>query len=241
MAEEKKKPKRNSTLRQMKQLYDFTRQDDPQLTWWLIGAFAVPFIVIIALGFVFKLTWFSWILTVILAFMVGLLAATFVLSRRSETVGYKKIEGNPGAAGAVLQSLSKRIFTFSEQPVWVDPRTKDMIWRGTSLYGVYLVSEGPTKRVAKAIESEKAKIRRVTQGSEIRIIVINTGNDEGQIPISQLSKHMRKRYKNPLTTEELDHLNGRLRTLERMGGIGMPAGVDPRAAQHQSRRAMRGR
>ena len=38
MAEEKKKPKRNSTLRQMKQLYDFTRADDPQVTWWLIGA-----------------------------------------------------------------------------------------------------------------------------------------------------------------------------------------------------------
>ena len=241
MAEEKKKPKRNSTLRQMKQLYDFTRADDPQVTWWLIGAFAIPFVAIIVIAFFLKLHWFTWIMTVILAFMVGVLAATFVLSRRSETVGYKKIEGNPGAAGAVLQSLSKRIFTFSEQPVWVDPRTKDMIWRGTSLYGVYLVSEGPTKRVAKAIESEKAKIRRVTKGSEIRIIVINAGNDEGQTHISKLNKAMRKRYKKPLTADELEHLNGRLRTLERMGGMGVPAGIDPYAAQHQSRRAMRGR
>ncbi|TCD53594.1 DUF4191 family protein [Alloscardovia theropitheci] len=241
MAGETSKPKRNNIFRQMKQLYDFTRQDDPQVTWWLIGAFVIPFVAVIAIGFVLNLGWFAWILNVILAFMLGLLATTFVLSRRSETVGYKRIEGNPGAAGAVLQSLSKRIYTFSEQPVWVDPRTKDMIWRGTSLYGIYLVSEGPTSRVSKAIESEKARIRRVTQGSDIRIIVINTGNGEGQVPISRLSKEMRKRYKHPLTTEELDHLNGRLRTLERMGGIGVPAGIDPRAAQHQSRRAMRGR
>ncbi len=228
-------------LRQMKQLYDFTRQDDPQVTWWLIGAFVVPFVLIILLALPFNIGWFTWIMVVILAFMVGLLAATFVLSRRSETVGYRRIQGNPGAAGAVLQSLSKRVYTFSEQPVWVDPRTKDMIWRGTSLYGVYLVSEGPTKRVAKAIEAEKAKIRRVTQGSEIRIITINTGDEEGQVPLTKLSREMRKRYKHPLTSDELNHLNGRLRTLERMGGIGMPAGIDPRAAQHQSRRAMRGR
>ena len=82
MAEEKKKPKRNSTLRQMKQLYDFTRADDPQVTWWLIGAFAIPFVAIIVIAFFLKLHWFTWIMTVILAFMVGVLAATFVLSRR---------------------------------------------------------------------------------------------------------------------------------------------------------------
>ncbi|OTA29983.1 hypothetical protein B9T39_01040 [Alloscardovia macacae] len=241
MADEQKKPRRNNIFRQMKQLYDFTRQDDPHVTAWVAGAFLIPFVVVILLGLPFQLGWFAWILNVILAFMVGLLAATFVLSRRSETVGYKRIEGNPGAAGAVLQSLSKRIYTFEEQPVWVDPRTKDMIWRGTSLYGVYLVSEGPTSRVAKAVESEKAKIRRVTQGSNIRIIVINTGNDEGQVCISELSKAMRKRYKGTLTSDELDHLNGRLRTLQRMAGMGIPGGIDPRAAQHQSRRAMRGR
>lgn len=241
MAEEAHTPQRNNIFRQMKQLYDFTRQDDPQVTWWIAGAFVIPFILVIALGFVWNLGWFAWILNVILAFMLGLLAATFILSRRSETVGYRRIEGNPGAAGAVLQSLSKRVYTFSEQPVWIDPRTKDMIWRGTSLYGIYLISEGPTSRVSKAIETEKNRIRRVTQGSDIRIIVINTGNDEGQVPISRLSRELRKRFKHPLTADELDHLNGRLRTLERMNGLGMPAGIDPRAAQHQSRRAMRGR
>lgn len=241
MAEEAKRPKRNNMFKQIKQLYDFTRQDDPQVTWWVLGSFFIPFIVIIALGFVMKLNWLSWIMMVILAFMVGLLAATFVLSRRSETVGYKRIEGQPGAAGAVLQSLSKRIYTVSEQPVWVDPRTKDMIWRATSLYGVYLVVEGPRSRTAKAVENEKAKIRRVTKGSDIRIVTIYTGNGEGETPISGLSKAMRKRYKNPLTQDELTHLNDRLNTLQKMSGLGMPQGIDPRAAQHMSRRAMRGR
>lgn len=241
MAEETKRPKRNNIFKQIKQLYDFTREDDPQVTWWVLGAFFVPFIAIIILGFVLKLGWFSWILMVILAFMVGLLAATFVLSRRSENVGYKRIQGQPGAAGAVLQALSKRIYTVSEQPVWIDPRTKDMIWRATSLYGVYLVVEGPQSRTGKAVENEKARIRRVTQGSDIRIITIYTGNGEGETPIPQLNKAMRKRYKNPLTPEELEHLNGRLNTLQKMSGLGMPRGIDPRAAQHMSRRAMRGR
>ncbi|MFD0705249.1 DUF4191 domain-containing protein [Alloscardovia venturai] len=241
MAEETKKPKRNNVFKQMKQLYDFTREDDPQVTWWVLGAFFIPFIVVILIGFILKLGWLSWIMTVILAVLLGLLAATFTLSRRSENVGYKRIEGQPGAAGAVLQSLSKRVYTFSEQPVWIDPRTKDMIWRGTSLYGVYLVVEGPQSRTRKAVENEKAKIRRVTQGSSIRIITIYTGNGDGETPISGLNKTLRKRYKNPLTPDELEHLNGRLSTLQKMNGLGMPQGIDPRAAQHMSRRAMRGR
>ena len=241
MAENAPKKKRNNMFTQIKQIYDFTKQDDPQVTWWVAGAFLIPFVVVILIGFLLKIGWIMWIFTVILAVMLGFLCATIVLTRRSETVGYRRLEGQPGAAGAVLDSLSKRVFTFQKEPVWVDPHTKNAVWRGTSLYGVFLVAEGPANQMSKVLDREEEKIRRVTRGSEIPMFRIYVGNGEGQIPLSKLSREMRRRRKIRFTSDELDHVNDRLRTLQAKNGMGIPKGIDPNRMHGVSRRAMRGK
>lgn len=240
------KPKRRNIFRQMKMIYDFTKKEDPSITWWMLGGFIIPAALIVGLGFILRNGWIGWILNIITALLLGFLVMTVILTNRSEAAGYKRLEGQPGAAGAVLDSLSSgrftgRVIQFTKEPVWVDPRTKNAIWRGTSLYGVYLVAEGPLDATNTAMDRETQKIRRVTQGSDIPVYRVSVGNGDGQVPLSKLRRHLRKRHKIKFTMDELEHVNDRLRTLQSKNGLPIPKGVDPARMKKVSRRAMRGK
>ncbi|OXM99815.1 DUF4191 domain-containing protein [Bifidobacterium vansinderenii] len=234
-----KKAKKQGTISQIIQIYKFTSADDKQLPFLIAGGIILPIIVAAAACAILHVHWITWIFTMILGVMVGLLFGTMILTRRADKVGYRQMEGKPGATGAILNSITKAGFSFPQEPIWVDPRTKDAIWRGTGRTGVYLVGEGDYGRVMKAMSREEAKIKRVTRGSDIPIIKLSVGDGEKQVPLSKLQKTV-MRQKVKLTKYELDELNGRLRTLQAKNTMGVPKGVDP-TKMHISRRAMRGK
>src|SRR5690606_17491547 len=89
-------------------------------------------------------TW--WMLT---AFAV--LAAMFILSRSAEKAAYTQIAGQPGAARAALGTV-RGGWTFEDEPVAVDARNQDFVFRGVGRAGVVLVSEGPAHRVGRLLE-----------------------------------------------------------------------------------------
>lgn len=236
----KDKKDKESLLKKIRQIYTFTVADEPKLPFMLIGAFIVPVILAVAACALLRFMWLSWILTVILGIMVGALLATIVLTRCADQVGFRKIEGRPGAAGAVLSNISKAGFTFPEEPVWIDPRTKDMVWQGSGRSGVFLIGEGDYGRVMKAMDREEEKIHRITRGSAIPIHKISIGHGPKQVPLPKLQRTVLKQ-KVKLTSYELTELNGRLRTLRaRNASMGLPKGMDP-TKMHVSRRAMRGK
>lgn len=264
--DEKKQPKKKKGLHkpklvsQIQQIYKYTRADDPQLPYWCIGAFVLPLIALIILGIVFKWNILIWIMMTITALMGGLLLMTIVLTRRADKVGYKRLEGRPGAAVSVLGNISKAGFYFPEQPVWIDPRTKDAIWQGTSYAGIYLLGEGDPARVTRAMDRQERAIKGVTAGSRIPVYRLLVGQGEGQVKLKDLRRavikqksyvpikhktkfwdkvHPRERF--ILTKTELATLNDRLRTLQAKSGFGIPKGIDPTRPQKISRRAMRGR
>ena len=244
--EKKTKDKKRNLFQQIKMIYTFTKKEDPSITWWMLGGFLIPALLVLALGFVLRNGWLGWILNVITALLLGFLVMTIILTNRSETAGYRRLEGQPGATGAVLDSLSSgkltgKVVQFTKEPVWIDPRTKNAIWRGTSLYGVFLVAEGPKDAMDRAMDKEVRKVHRVTQGSDIPIYRICVGNGKGQVPLSKLRKELRKRHKIKFTMDELDHVNDRLRTLQGTSGLPIPKGIDPMRMKKVSRRAMRGR
>ncbi|MBT1176688.1 DUF4191 domain-containing protein [Bifidobacterium callimiconis] len=234
-----KKAKKQGTISQIIQIYKFTSADDKQLPFLIAGGIILPIIVAAAACAILNVHWITWIFTMILGVMVGLLFGTMILTRRADKVGYRQMEGKPGATGAILNSITKAGFSFPQEPIWVDPRTKDAIWRGTGRTGVYLVGEGDYGRVMKAMSREEAKIKRVTRGSDIPIIKLSVGDGEKQVPLNKLQKTV-MRQKVKLTKYELDELNGRLRTLQAKSSMGVPKGVDP-TKMHVSRRAMRGK
>ncbi|MBT1172889.1 DUF4191 domain-containing protein [Bifidobacterium sp. MA2] len=258
---DEKKPKKQGTIKQIIQIFKYTYKDDKQLPWLCAGAILAPIVVAVIIGLIVRWNWLNWIFIIIAAIMLGLLFGTMVLTRRADAVGYKQLEGRPGAAIGVLSNMSKAGFTFPEQPVWVDPRTKDAIWRGTGYNGIYLLGEGDYGRVSRQMDRQEHAIKGVTAGSAIPVYRIIVGNNDPRqtklrdlrkvvtkqksyVPVEHKSKlmdkiHPRRRFM--LTKEELATLNDRLRTLQLKSGYGIPKGVDPNRMQKVSRRAMRGK
>ena len=214
----------------------------------------------IIIGLIAKWTWLTWIFTMITAIMLGILLAIMMLTRRADAVGYKQIDGKPGAAIGVLSNMQKAGFDFPQEPVWIDPKTKDAIWRGTSMNGIYLIGEGEYGRVMKAMDRQERDIKGVTAGSSIPVYRIAVGHGPKQVPLTKLRStviksksyepthhknaliakiHPRRRFL--LTKAEMETLNDRLRTLQAKKGYAIPKGMDPNRPQKISRRAMRGR
>lgn len=260
MAEKEEKPKKQRLIKQIIQVYKYTHESDKQLPWLLAVAGFVPIVVGIVLGIVFHWSWFTWILTMITFILIGALLATITLTNRADKVGYAKLEGRPGAAVSVLGNISKAGYTFPQEPVWVDPKTKDVIWRGTGFNGIYLLGEGDYGRLTHAMDRQEQRIKGVTAGSSIPVYRIYVGTGDKQVRLQKLRKTVLKcksyeptHHKNKimatihpkqrflLTKMELDTLNGRLRTLQNKNGLGIPKGIDPNRPQKISRRAMRGR
>ncbi|MDF7663708.1 DUF4191 domain-containing protein [Bifidobacterium sp. ESL0763] len=260
MAKKKKANKGSQTIRQLVQIYKYTHAEDKALPWLLAGAFLLPVLAGVVTGVVLGFSWFWWILMMILAVMLGVLLATLALTNRADKVGYAKIEGRPGASISVLGNINKAGYDFPQEPVWIDAKTKDAIWRGTGYNGIYLLAEGPISRTKRPLDRQEHAIKSVTAGSSIPVYRICVGTGAGQVRLKDLRKkvlgcksyepteyklslmrkiHPRRRFM--LTKGELEVLNERLRTLQKKHGLGIPKGMDPTRRQHISRRAMRGR
>ncbi len=156
--------------------------EDKALPWLCGCVFVAPIVVFVVLGIVFKWSVIGWITSMILAIMLGLLFATMMLTNRADKVGYAKLEGRQGAAISVLGNINKAGFNFPQEPVWVDPKTKDAIWRGTSMNGIYLIGEGEYGRVMKAMDRQERDIKGVTAGSDIPVYRIAVGHGKNQVP-----------------------------------------------------------
>ncbi len=252
--------KKQGMISQIIRIYKYTHADDKQLPIWLAVAFVAPIVVTAVIGLLMRWSVVTWIMMLVTAVMIGFLLFTVVLTKRADKVGYAKLEGRPGAAAGILSAINKGGFTFPQQPVWVDPRTKDAIWRGTGFNGIFLVGEGNYERLMHAMDRQEHAIKSVTAGSNIPVYRIAVGNGENQVKLKQLrGKVLRAKTLQPtnhkfallnkihpnrrffLTKTELAILNERLRTLQSKSGFGIPKGIDPTRPQRISRRAMRGK
>ena len=125
----------------------------------------------------------NWLTAILIALPLGLLAATFWFSRRATRAAYARIEGQPGAAAAVIESLRGK---WAVTPAVAVSRNEDMVTRVVGKPGVVLVSEGSPSRVGHMLANERKKTARWVP--DIPIYEIQVGNDEGQIALGQIQK-----------------------------------------------------
>lgn len=217
---------------QMWVLFKATRKAEPAVVWWMLGAALAAMAVVVVLGYFFNFLPFSILLGLPFAF----LAALIVLGRRAEALMYRQMDGQPGAVGAALQMVRRGGWTIDEQPIALDPRTKDAVYRGYGRRGVMLVGEGPAGRITKMLNKEKSRTERLLPGVPLHILQVGKG--DAQIPLKKLPRQVMK-LKGRLTVAEVDVVGKRLRS---MGGLKppVPKGMDPNRAR-PDRRAMRGR
>ena len=231
-----KKPKKQRWYHQVWAAYQMTRKQDPTVTWLLLGVFVGVLAVVAAIVLLLDLpTGFQILYIVVLGVPFAALGAMFTLTRKAEKAAYTQIEGQPGAARAALGTV-RGGWEFADEPVAINPRTQDFVFRGVGRPGVVLVSEGPSHRVQRLLEDERRKTARVLPN--VPITLIQVGNEEGQVPLPKVAKKVQK-LKRTLTKPEADQVKKRLKAL---GGarLPIPKGVDPMKAR-PDRKGLKGR
>lgn len=224
-------PRKPGRIAQLRSVYTMTRAADPSVLWWMLLAG----LGILAVGLTLGLLTGHPIYATVLALPMALLVPMIVLARKAERAAYAQIEGQPGAVGAALGSI-RRGFTVQTEPVAVDPRTQDLVYRAVGRPGVVLVSEGPPQRVKRLVEQERKRVLRVVPG--VPVHVLSAGPEDGQVPVRKLASKV-TRLKPQLTKHEAAEVAKRLKAL---GGVRppVPKGIDPLRAR-PDRRMTRGR
>lgn len=158
-----------------------------------------------------------------LAIIGGLLVAMILFGRLATSAQYAMVEGQPGAAAAVLQSLRGG---FTTTPAIAANRNMDVVHRTIGKPGVILVGEGSPTRLPSLLAAEKKRIARIA--NQIPIYDFQVGDGEGQIPIRELNKKIMKLPRN-IKGQAVAELNFRLNALPQQ--LQMPKGPIPRAAR----------
>jgi hypothetical protein len=173
----------------------------------------------------------NWPTAILLGLPAGLLAATYWFSRRAMRAAYKQIDGQPGAAAAVIQSI--RGGSWAVTPAVAVNKNQDMISRVVGRPGVVLVSEGPSSRVVVMLANERKKTARWLP--DVPIYEIQVGNDEGQVPLLKLQSRLGKLPRN-MRGGEITEMRKRLDALgNAANAMPIPKGPMPTSARQVRR------
>jgi Domain of unknown function (DUF4191) len=212
-----------SRRQQIVATYRMGKQSDPRLGLWVLGAFVVG----AAVGF--SLFWFlpstgplRLVIAIVGSVLLGLLAAALVFGRRVQRAAYRQLEGRPGAAGQALGTLRRG---WKTEPMIAFNKQQDVVHRVVGPPGIVLVGEGNPNRLRGLLTNERRKHERVA--SDIPIHEVMCGNEEGQVPLPRLVKHITKLGRNVKPGDLTDVLN-RLKALDASrSNIPMPKGPVP--------------
>lgn len=176
--------KKRGRIRQLFEAYRVTRTVDPAIGWILLGIVLGAVAIGVVLGLIVQPLWF-WI---VIGLMAGLLVAMIVFGRRAESAAYSRIEGQPGAATAALNTLPKGYFT---TPAVAVNRQQDFVHRVLGPPGIVLVGEGTSAgRAGALVATEKKRTARFVPDLPITELVV--GDGEGEVPLRKLARRVRK-------------------------------------------------
>lgn len=230
---EARRAKREASRARRKQIWQafkMQRREDSRLIPWMLVAFVGSVAVIFALGLLAGLEW------IFLPFgvAVGVLAAISVFGRRVQRSVYTKADGQPGAAGWALDNMKGQ---WRVTPGVAGTTHLDAVHRVIGRPGIILVAEGAPHRVRSLIAQEKKRTARVAGTMPIYEVMV--GNDEGQVPLRRLQRHLMKLPRN-ISRKEMESMETRLASLgSRAAALPkgpMPAGAKMRSIQRTVRR-----
>jgi hypothetical protein len=158
-----------------------------------------------------------------LGVLLGLGTGMVLFGRFAQQAQYSAIDGQLGAAAAILQSMRG---DWSVTPAVAGNRTMDVVHRVVGRPGVILVGEGAPTRVAGLIAAERKKTERVAHG--VPIHEFQVGNNEGQLPVSKLQRKVTT-LPRTLKPTAVSDLNYRLKALQ--PSMQMPKGPLPKGAR----------
>ncbi|MEU6345151.1 DUF4191 domain-containing protein [Streptomyces sp. NPDC046977] len=206
-------------LKQIAQTYKMTRRVDSKVGLVLAAVGVVTFGVILAIGFAIGHPIYAGILGLLLA----LLAMAVVFGRRAERAAFGQLEGQPGAAAAVLDNVGRG---WSVTPAVAMNRNQDVVHRAVGKAGIVLVGEGNPNRVKSLLAAEKKKMSRVVYDVPVTDIIVGTG--EGEVSLKKIRATLLK-LPRVLPGPKVTEVNDRLRALgDLMSNMPVPKGPMPK-------------
>lgn len=230
----KEKKPRKERFVQFKQVFGLAKQERPRIVAEAVAIVVVVTVIGVLVGAYFGHPVYGGFLTV----MIGVLLATVLVTRTAESAAYSAVEGQPGAGGALLQSL-KRGWSYSEEPIAMEGgRSLNMtdsalVYRAVGRPGVVLVAEGPRGRAARLLAAEAKRTARLVPNVPIHTYRLGTDDGDDVTPYKALTKRMGK-LKKTLTKHEVTEVDRRLHALSRLKAP-IPAGIDPTKIRQMSR------
>jgi hypothetical protein len=174
--------KKQNRIKQIRDVYKMTRQNDPKLPLVLAGVGLGALALFVALGAVLG----SVIFYGVFGIPVAVLAMMIIFGRRAQRAAYGSIKGQPGAAASVLDTLRRG---WDTTPGVRFNRQQDMIHRVLGRPGIILVGEGNPQRLKALFTEERRHLTRLF-GPDVPLIErdIVVGDEEGMVPLTALPK-----------------------------------------------------
>ena len=215
---------------QIWQAFQMQRKEDKALIPWMLGAFLLAVAVTVGIGAIFGI----WLILLPIGIALGVLAAISIFGRRVQRNVYAKADGQPGAAGWALDNLRGQ---WRVTPGVAGTTHLDAVHRVIGRPGIILVAEGAPHRVKGLLAQEKKRTARVAGKTPIYDVVV--GNEEGQIPLGKLQRHLMKLPRN-ISASDMEAMEARLAALGSRAAAmpkgPMPAGAKMRSVQRTVRR-----
>jgi Domain of unknown function (DUF4191) len=191
-------------LKQIGMVAGLIRKSDPKAMPIVIGSGLGVLAVLVVVGLLTNLIAFLAPLGV----LAGLLVAMILFGRYAQSAQFSAIEGQPGAAAAVMQNMRGN---WTVTPGIAGNRNMDIVHRAVGRPGVILVGEGSPRGLASLLAAEKKRVARVAY--EVPIYEFQIGDGEGQVPISKLQRKI-MRLPRQLKPAAVSDINHRLKALQ---------------------------
>src|SRR5690606_14303568 len=168
---------------QLWQAFKIQRQEDKRLLPYMISAFVLIVAASVVLGVLAG--GFTMYMLIPLGVVLGALVAFIIFGRRAQRTVYQKAEGQTGAAAWALENMRGK---WRVTPGVAATGHFDAVHRVIGRPGVILVGEGSPTRLKPLLAQEKKRTARLVGDVPIYDIVV--GNDEGQVPLAKLERHL---------------------------------------------------
>lgn len=216
---QQKKAARRARFAQIRQAFTLTRKADPKLVPLLLIAFFTPFVLLLALGLLVSLP----VVLGLLGFLIGLMAATVVFGRRVQRNAMNQVEGQVGAAAAVLTNMRG---DWRVTPAVGFNREQDLVHRVVGRPGVVLVGEGSPGRTRGLLVTEKKRLARFV--GDVPVYDVLIGDAEGQVTLRELQRHFSKLPRN-VKPKDVNILDRKLKAMA--PALPIPKGPMPKGGR----------
>lgn len=223
--EKLRKPKGKGLFSQFREQVKFLKEVDPKAMPIGILLGLLVFLIIFTAGAVISgLTFLGIVIWAVLAIVTGYLTLLLTMTRRANTAIFKKYENEPGRISITVGTLTRKRWKGTNQPVAVNPRTKDMVFRIVGPAGVVLMAEGAKTSAKAMLEEERRKVQRLASG--VTVHAFYSAQDGEGVPLGQLHKKVSK-LKRTLNRAEITAVQNRLASIDSRSGLPIPKGIDP--------------